>query len=286
MKRFIPFIAALFCLAALFEAPCAAQGTVTTRKVRLSDFPEKTTRVVLSGSELFNNALKEQISASWRLSPYEFCTFEEYEKGKEVPGCYYLVAASAASGREADPGIIVLCLEKSGSKGDEDPMKTGFEVVNLPCAASDSPSGREFAFLPAFITIIQRYVEEAMTSDVVSYAGLSGNPTLLLKDKDLKVVFSEDDLASPKVWDPSYEDKNMVLMDEDEADELFTQAAENTVVSYVVAPSKPEKGAVCYKMLIRADTYELCYFGKHNIRGGFPAGFAVKDLKAISLTRK
>lgn len=280
-----------FLLAALLLLPLTAgaqakQATIQTRKVKLSDFTTKTTKVVLAGSELFNNALQEEMARRWLVSPYEFCSLAEYEKLKNNPDYYFLIPVSSKTKKEAEPGIITLTLLKGGVEKDDNPEKVGFDVISIPCASAEMPSGREFIFLPAFLDVIQRFVEEAMTSDRVSYGGLATYSRKLLRDTGKKVVISQDDLAPSLKEDPSWAESGIRILDEDDADQLFNEGADNVMVSYVVAPADPGKGAVCYKMIISADTHELCYFEKHAIKGNAPAGFLPFDLKIISLQRK
>ncbi len=69
-------------------------------------------------------------------------------------------------------------------------------------------------------------------------------------------------------------------------DEIFSEGTFNTVVSYVVAPSEPVNGSICYKMLIGSDNHELYYFKKHKITARNGKGFLTSDVKAIKLLRK
>ena len=270
----------------LLPLSAAGQAKIQTRKYKLADFPTKTTKVVLAGSELFNNALKEEMARRWLASPYECCTLEEYEKLKNSPDYYFLIPATTKTRKEAEPGIVTLTLLKGGLEKSDDPEKTGFDVISIPGAAAESPSGREFIFLPAFIDIIQRFVGDAMTSDRFNIGGLSAYSHKLLREKSKKLILSESDFAgnvNPEGWSSG---EGITVMEEDDADEVFNRCEEDSMVSYVVAPTDPKKGAVCYKMIITADTHELCYFDKHTIKAGTPAGFLPFDLKVISLQRK
>ena len=267
----------LFLLLAALPAP--GQGKVYTRKLRLADFPARTTKVVLGGNPFLELTLREAVAVHWRISPYEFCTPEEYGRLAFSSSYYFLTLAQ-------DRGILFLILSKGGKEGEKDQLKQTFEVVRIPIAGADDPGGRELVLMGAFLDIIQRFIEEAMTSDRVSYGGLSAYSRKLLRDKGKKLVLSEDDLASNVKQDPSWSESGIRILDEDDADALFTEGAENVMVSYVVAPTDPGKGAVCYKMVISADTHELCYFEKHVVKGNAPAGFLPFDLKIISLQRK
>ena len=75
----------------------AKQAKIQTRKVKLSDFTTKTTKVVLCGGQLFDDALQEEMARRWLVSPYEFCTLAEYEKLKSSPDYYFLIPASTKS---------------------------------------------------------------------------------------------------------------------------------------------------------------------------------------------
>lgn len=262
------------------------QAKIQTRKVKLSDFPTKTTKVVLSGGEMFDNALQEEMARRWLVSPYEFCSLQEYEALKGSSEYYFLIPATTKTKKEAEPGIITLTLLKGGKEKDDDPEKVGFDVISIPCAAAESPSGREFVFLPAFIDIIQRFVSDAMTSDRISYGGLGTYSRKLLRDTGKRILISEDDLAPNVKQDPSWKASGIEIVDEDEADSLFNESADDVMVGYVLAPSDPQKGAVCYKMIISADTHELCYFETHVIKHNAPVGFLPFDMKIISLQRK
>lgn len=278
-------------LAALLLLPTTADGQakqakIQTRKVRLSDFTTKTTKVVLAGSEMFNNALQEEMARRWLVSPYEFCSIAEYESLKNKPDYYFLLPASTKTKKELEPGVVCLTLLKGGLEKDDDPEKVGFDVISIPCAAAESPSGREFVFLPAFLDIIQRFVSEAMTSDRVSYGGLAAFSRKLLRDTGKKVVFSEDDLAEGVNPEGSWKEFGIEILDEDDADQLFLEGTPDTMVGFVVAPAKIQKGSLCYKMIISADTHELCYFEKSPVKKESEVGFLPFDLKIISLQRK
>ena len=81
---------------ALLMLPILAWGQkrIYTKSFRLQDFKSKTTRVVLSGSPEFNQALRENITSLWTISPYEFCSQAEFEKQKNNPDMCFLYPES------------------------------------------------------------------------------------------------------------------------------------------------------------------------------------------------
>ena len=164
MKRRLThlFLTLLLLAAAL---PVSGQGKIYTRKMRLADFPTKTTKIVLEGHSFLELALREEIAVHWRISPFEFCDLEEYGRLRNSSSYYFLTLAQEA-------GLAYLILEKGGKPDEEDHLKKPFEVIRMPIASVDNPTGRELVFMGAFIDIIQRFTEAAMTSDKVAYGGL------------------------------------------------------------------------------------------------------------------
>ena len=277
------FSAIVLCLLAAFDA--AGQAQVYTRKEKLKDFTAKTTKIVLPGDEFLDEALRESVSATWTLSPYEFCSNEEFQKLKTSDNYYFLVVASSRQKKEEEPGIDLLTLVKGG-EGAAKSIDGMLEVVSFPFRAVQDPSGREFTLLPAFLQIIQDHVSTLADTEMKAYSNLSAKDTKQLKTK--RIFFWEEDLSKQVgTQDRESLDEDLIIEeDEEDVDKVFEGGDVNTVVSYVVAPAVPVDGSVCYKMLIGSDTRELYYFKKHKITAKNGKGFLASDIKAIKSIRK
>lgn len=284
MKRLIGiFLAIMLGLPAAFDA--AGQAQVYTRKEKLKDFTAKTTKVVLSGEDFLDEALKESVAATWSLSPYEFCTNEEFQKLKTSDKYYFLIVASSRQKKEEEAGIDLLTLVKGG-EGASKSIDGMLEVVSFPFRSAQDPSGREFTLLPAFLQVIQDHVSTLADTEMKAYSSLSAKDTKSLRTK--RIFFWEEDLSKQVGTRLREELDEDVIIEEDEedVDKVFAEGEVNTVVSYVVAPAVPVDGSVCYKMLIGSDTRELYYFKKHKITAKNGKGFLASDIKAIKSTRK
>ena len=269
----------------IFTADLFAQGQIYTRKEKLKDLTAKTTKVVLSGDEVFNEALKESVSATWTLSPFEFCTTKEFDKIKTSENFYFLLLVKGQQRKESEPGIDLLTLVKGG-EGAVKSVDDMLEVVTFPLRSAVDPSGREFVLLPAFLTIMQDHALNLMKSEMKAYSPLAATETKKLGMK--RIYFSKDDFApqvSQKAID-SLDEDIIVEEDEDDVDKVFTDGTFNAVISYVVAPSEPVNGSVCYKLLIGADNHKLYWFKKHRISARSGSGFLESDLRAITQLRK
>lgn len=141
------------------------QKRIYTKSYRLQDFKSKTTKVVLSGNDALNASLRQEVTSLWTISPYEFCTPAQYEKQKNNPDICFLCI-------EKSRGIVFLTLSKGGRSEDPNALKRPLEIISLPIAGENDPSGQELIYMPAFISIIQDYTEAAMDSETAAYSGL------------------------------------------------------------------------------------------------------------------
>ncbi len=241
--RLVHLFAALLLLAAAL--PAFGQGKMYTRKMRLADFPTKTTKIVLEGNSLLELALREEIAVHWRVSPYEFCDAREYEQLRSSSSYYFLTLAQ-------EEGIAYLILQKGGRSRDQDQLKRPFEVVRMPIASVDDPTGRELVFMGAFLNIIQRFTEAAMTSDKVAYGGLKSANGARLRGRT-------------------------VYLDPDAADEAFLRGESGALTAITIAPGQAGPHTVFYKMLISTDTHELFFFGCKRYKEPADARFSSTD---------
>jgi hypothetical protein len=269
----------------LIPSDLFGQAQIYTRKEKLKDLTAKTVKVVMTGNEVVDEALKQSVTTTWTLSPYEFCTNEEFQKLKSDNKFYFLLVVKGQQRKESEPGIELLTMVKGG-EGSDKSIEDMLEVVTFPFRAAVDPSGREFSYLPAFLTIMQEHAKGLTESEVKAYSTLGANDTKKLRMK--QIYFCEDDMA-PEVSEKTLKslDEDIFIEEDDEdVDDVFTDGKFNAVVSYVVAPSEPVNGSVCYKLLIGADDHKLYWFKKHKISARQGAGFLESDLKAIKLLRK
>ena len=59
-----------------------SQAQITTRKEKLSDFATRTMKVVLPGTNFIDPILQEALNNTWSLSPFEFCSVDEFNSLK------------------------------------------------------------------------------------------------------------------------------------------------------------------------------------------------------------
>ena len=281
MKKFLILIVSV-----LMPFMASAQGQINTKKMKIADFPQKVTKIVLPGNTFYDSAFQEDVSARWRVSPYEFCTLEEFENIKGNDLYYFLILTQGQFRKEKEPGLQFLTLVKGGA-GAAEGLNDMLEVATVPFSAADEPSGREITYLPALLDIIQNYAIASIEKDFTNMGGLSNFATSLSKTSGMNIVFADEDLSSEiseEVIANEF-DSAMEVLDVDEADEIAADGTSNTLVSYVIAPANPVAGSFCYKLLIDANNHELYYFRKHKIGKKLGCGFLAEDIKRITAPR-
>jgi hypothetical protein len=282
MKRLLVFIAAV-----LLPILGSAQAQINTKKVKIGDFTQKITKVVLTDNMFYDSILQDEIALRWRISPYEFCTLSEFEELKGNDEYYFLMTVNRKFKKETVPGLKYLTLVKGGPKAEKG-IGAMLEIVSLPIGSAENPSGREADFFPAFLDIIQNFTLEAMEKDVNGYAGLS-NYTLNLPDsQDMLIAFSEDDLSDEitETFVRETFDQRMTIVTEDVIDKFIADPDVNVIVSYIAAPTDAQNGSYCYKMLIHNQSHKVYYFRKHKIGKKLGVGFLAEDMIRITSYRE
>ena len=241
-----PLLTKIFIALALLFICLPSQGQMMyTRKARLEDFPARTLKVVAGGQSLLELCLREEVSSRWRVSPFEFCTADEYRELREDNGYYFLTVGTL-------DGIAFLSLSKGGRDDESDNLKKPFEVVRIPIAEAAAPSGRALMYMGAFVDILQNFAGEAVMSEQAAYAGLRFNNRLSLEGRK-------------------------VLLDPDEADSAYQAGDSGVVTGLVITPSAP--GDHCYKMLITPDTHEILYFSRARYRDASDGAFTAAEIR-------
>lgn len=270
MKRILTALAALLIALSANAQPAGVQ--IITRKEKLSDFTTKVTKAVLTGNDFFDAGFKDAVKDAWMLSPYEFCTRDEYNALKKDGSYYFLVVTD----REREPGILFLTLVK----GDDDDLAKMTQVAELPVCPEGAFSGREAIYMPALLDVMQRYVERSMVSNFASIgAAVQG----LGKATRMKVFLDEGDLSAQVNGKLRAKmlDKQVYVVPESESEDVLLAGGNDTLVGYTVSSSASGKGAVCYKMLFDARTHELYYYTKHAMTASKGAGFLRADVGKI-----
>lgn len=280
MKRTLFTIAGLLMLC----ISAAGQTKIMTRKLDIGDVSSKITKVVLTGNDAVTNlAIKEEIERNWVISPYEFCTLEEFDRIKCDTNYFFLLKTIGQYKKESEPSVEFLSLLRGGPDAEKGLDKM-LEVISLPLRALTDESGRYFTFIPAYINIIQEHIPIVTKSDLSAYTGIYTYTDKINKSGDMDILFCDTDLSEDidnNAIDRYFMD-GMEIVESEVIDKALADMLPNTLVSYMVAA---KDGRFCFKMLISTEDYSLYFYRKHRISRRLGPGFLLEDIKRISMPR-
>ena len=281
MKRILISI-----LAVALSLSASAQGHFNTKRFKIKDFREKVTKIVISGNDIAQTTLSQEVLDRWTISAFELCTQQEFEANKKSSDYYFLLLTDGINRGGISAGITYLTLVKGGPEASKG-IGSMPEVVSLPVCSSASSEGRELAFMGAFVEIIQDYTLRAIESEYNAYMGLTiFNKLNLGKNGSRKIIHISQDDIDPSLAEAKWHKyTGPKLVVEEDADDIYSDGTPDALVSYVVAPSRVSGKAYAYKMLIEAGTGKLFYYHKERIRAGHTYGFNELDLGSINRLR-
>lgn len=281
MRRLILLIFSLF-----FFTFASAERPVKDVKNNFRNFGSRTTKIVLSEDGIIDAYIRDAVTKEWKISPYEFCTPQEYEVIKEDTSFFFLLRTDGIFSKEYEPSIEFLSLIKGGPK-----FKRGLfmstELISLPFQAKDDDSGEIIPFIPAFLQIIQDYIMAVQKNILASISGnvvlgdLSGinGKTLLFKEGDIAFPAEKDEIK----W--IFRGRAEVVS-QDVIESAISEISQDVVIGLVISPLKAHKGGYCYKLVIDPAEGKLYYFKKNRINEKSPVGFSRNDINKLSAPYK
>ncbi len=279
MRQITLLIISLFLFSSI-----SAQKIIKEAKNNFNNFGTKVTKVVIPSTSLIDMSLRDAVIKGWKISPYEFCTEQEYEKIKEDTTFYFLMRTDGIFGKEYEPRLEYLTLIKGGPEFKRGLFKSA-ELISLPMQARGDESGQILSFIPAYLDIIQNYIYRVQKGVLLSFAGESSYGANLSDMKGKTVLFTKENIGYPIREDEiKWNFRGRAeMVEQQEIEKTISESSGDIVVSLVISPVGNPNGGYCYKLLIGADNHELYFFRKHKIKSRLKAGFTKEDIKKISL---
>ena len=98
MRHLILLVISLFSLSV-----ASGQKPIKDARNNFRNFGAKTTKVVLSDEGIIDAYIRDAVKKEWKISPYEFCSPQEYEKIKEDTTYFFLVRTDGIFNDEYEP---------------------------------------------------------------------------------------------------------------------------------------------------------------------------------------
>lgn len=279
MRRFLLVVVMFFVFTGV-----EAQNIFKETKNTFATFGAKITKVVIPSTSLADLMLRDAVNKGWRISPFEFCTMEEYNKIKEDPNYFFLLRVDGRFRSELEPKVEYLTLVKGGPEVKKG-LYSSQNIITLPLQEIDNSSGTNLFLLPVYIDLIQNYIYKVQDNISLAFKGNSIYSSKVSDIKGMKLLFSRDHL-NYKLPDSDFIAQfkgNVQLVSEEQIEDAIIKNSPNTVVSLVIEPKGKDKGSYCYKLLLGTENHELFFFRRHKISSRVPLGFTKEDIRKISV---
>ena len=125
------------------------------------DIPARMTKVVIASDNSMTDLIfKDAVEQSWNISPFEFCSYEEFDRIKSDTNYYFLMRIDKMHRSESDPVMEFVCFLKGNGKAEGDNISAMPELIALPLFPENDNSDRIYSYLPAYMNIIQNYIQK------------------------------------------------------------------------------------------------------------------------------
>lgn len=261
-----------------------AQNIIKETKNTFATFGAKITKVVIPSTSLADLMLRDAVNKGWRISPFEFCTMEVYNKIKEDTNYFFLLRVDGRFRNELEPKVEYLTLVKGGPEIKKG-IYSSHNIITLPLQEIDDNSGTNLYLLPMYIDLIQNHIYKVQKDISLAFKGNAIYSNKVSDIKGMGLLFSMDQLnyKLPNSDFVELFNGNVKLVTEQEIEDAIINSSPNTVVSLLIEPKGGSRGSYCYKLLIGTESHELYFFRRHKVSKRVPLGFTKEDIRKISV---
>lgn len=279
MKRAIVLIVMLLMISGLH-----AQKFVREVRNTFSSFGAKTTKVVIPSTSLADLMLRDAVRSGWRISPFEFCTMEEYQKLKNDTSYFFLMRVDGRLRRELEPKIEYLTLIQGGPEVKRG-LYSSHNIINLPLQEAGDNNGANLHLLPVYIDVIQNHIYRVQKDVTIAFRGNAIFSDKIAEVTGKRLLFAMEFLnySIPENEFKSLFMNKISLATADEVEDAIMDSSKETVVPVLIKPRGESNGSYCYKLIIGTDSHELLFFRRHRVSSRMPAGFTREDIRKISV---
>ena len=279
MRRII-----LLVLLLLVFTGVSAQGVIRETRNAFNTFGSKITKVVIPSNSLPDLMLRDAVSRGWRISPFEFCTMEEYQALQNDTNYFFLLRVDGRYKRDLEPKIEYLTLVKGGPEVRRG-LYSSHNIITLPFQESEDMSGVNLHLIPILIDVIQNHIYKVQQDVLVAFKGTSVYSDRVSQVTDKRLLFPKEYLNF-EISDSEFSELfagKVKIVSADDVEEAIINNTPNTVVPVLIRPRGDSDRSFCYKMLIGTDTHELLFFRRHRVSSRMPVGFNREDIRKISI---
>ncbi|UCG28182.1 MAG: hypothetical protein JSV24_02145 [Bacteroidales bacterium] len=248
-------------------------------------FMKSKTMVVLEASVFsdFNIYIKNTIEQKWKITPYEFVNYDEFENLRTDSSYSFLVLTQTSF--ERDKASVYYNFLNLLLGADVKYLSEMPEFCSMPLSYSQVEEPRYPPKLGLIIDFMQQHVRNLAADPGntllrnLSYYNKNSN---LVKNKMLLVTSGDlaGEVNTPTKIKATYPHE-FKLVSEEEVIEAIENMEPNTVIVHKVGPEDTNRTGWCYKILFGTDDSKLYFFDNHTLSSKRPDGLLERDFRRL-----
>lgn len=278
MKKILLLLFAIIISYKLFS-----QKAVGNKK-DIERFYKTTTCIVLEDVTLsqYNVFITKAVEKFWKITPYKFITYKEFETQKNNPNLSFLLQTEIYPEKKYDIryNALTLVLGEPGKKFEELP-----EIGSFPLTFNTQEDWEYLHKLGTFLIFIQNHVqttykEKLNQLNVLNYykknAPSVGNKTIYFTQNQL----SEEIDTEEKI--KKYTNLNAKIVDLDKIQEIIFSDDTTAIIAHLVTSTEDYTGTIkSFKYLIGANDGRIYYFDEKTTTNKDLFYFTKEELKNL-----
>ncbi len=255
-------------------------------KADLDAFLKTTTLVVLEDNQLleYNVVIKDVIEKEWKITPYDFIYFKDFDAKRKDPKYSFLLTTSIMFERDktqARYNFLNLVLG-----GDYFSLNNMPSLVSVPLSYVGVDESSYIYKLATLVRFMQNHLNLVLKDPNLLSSNIFKHYNDNMGDIKTKTLYLvESDLANDCNTESRikavYPYKFKIVTPE-EVEQAIKDRDDNVVFLDKVGPEGTRTHARCYKIIIGAADAKFYYFDYHMIDDKKPDGFLLSDFKKLA----
>lgn len=252
----------------------------------VENFYQTKTLVVLEDNPMaeYNFVIREFMQKEWKLTPYDFITYSEFEEKRMDPQYSFILLNQVRF--DKDKSLAKYTFLSLVLGGNEPIVSNMPDLCPVPIAYAEVNEDHYNYKFQTILRFMQQHVETIRSNPKLIKTNMFKiyNDNLgSVKEKTLYLI--KDELAP----DCNTESKikkvypyRFKIVTREEVSKAIDERNPDVVFLHKVGPEGTQLVARCYKILIGAADSKFYYFDYHNISKSKPDGFLLRDFKKLA----
>jgi len=270
----------------LFTCHVAMGQNYVPKPADIQHFFSTKTLVVLESNPLlqYNTKITEAVKSNWKITPYEFISFQEFEEKRKNPGYSFLLTTVVTFEKDKTKAQYIFLQLLAG--GNYRYIKDLPDLVSIPLSYRNTDEENHIYKLGVIVRFVQNHMLLLQSNFSVASDNVLAYYNRNMGDIKTKTLYVVQDELAPEV---NTIDKikrlyphPVKIVTREEVEEAIIRKDPNIVFMHKVGPEGTRLKARCYKIVMGADDAQFYYFDYHMVTDKAPDGILANDFRKMA----